>query len=148
MNARLAFAAIFAPMSAPAVVATPWLALLLSDPAAGLAQLGGLRVAVVVASAFSYLGFILLGVPSLLMLYRHRKLTLVSVIGMGVLCGLAVGLAFALLFGVAMGTLRSMEWLEIPPIAVFGAFLGGCVALSFALLAGIPAKSSVEVHDA
>jgi len=145
---RTVLAATIAPLAAPLLVASPWLISVIADAKSVQAQWSGFALGVFVALVVSYGGFLVVGIPAMLLLRRIRRLTLVPLVGVGALGGTAVFGIFSLLLGAALDTLPYARIMEASHMALFGGGLGIAVAFCFGLLAGVPSRLQTERPDA
>ncbi|WP_157462078.1 hypothetical protein [Chitinimonas koreensis] len=84
----------------------------------------------------SYISCLLLGLPLVRALRKRSALTLVNVVGGGVVLGMIAYYLFSWGFAAFLGS--SIELTAQAEVLVWGAILGVMVALPFGLIAGLP----------
>ncbi len=123
---RLVAAALLAPLVAPALV---YFFVLLNRGK----LMPGDGFAIAMIGICSYLGFFLLGLPSIYLLQHFGRLSIVSVTLSGLLLGATVGQILPSVFSYSPD-----YWFSLDPVVllVYGAF-GAIAGAAFGLLAGI-----------
>ena len=92
------------------------------------------------ALVFSYAGFLILGLPVLMLLTRLGILNLAAVL----FCGAVLGVLVFLLFLLTLGAVLESSSPFHPLAYVWGAALGFAVALCYGLLARLPWRSKAS----
>lgn len=86
---------------------------------------------------FAYLGFFIFGLPSILVLQRKEKLTIVNLTACATVLGVMVYGVFLWLLSLVMGVNLSFD---IVKALWVGAFFGGGIAIAYGLIAGADFK--------
>lgn len=129
VNARLLIAALLGPLF-PAFFFI--ILMILTD-----ANKAGLSILMFTSVFFAYLGFFIFGLPSILVLQRKEKLTIVNLTACATASGVMVYGAFLWLLSLIMGVNLSLEILRVLWV---GAFFGAGIAIAYGLIAGMDFK--------
>ena len=126
---RLILAAFLSPLTPPCIVFSTIYASSATQPFGP----SDARILIIVFF-ISYVGFTVCGLPCVLILRRMGWLSLVPLIGAGVLGGTLLFLLFFQLLGLALGSSTTIEITQM----IWGAGFGASTALIFSLIAGLP----------
>ncbi|QMV71596.1 hypothetical protein HS961_01400 [Comamonas piscis] len=101
------------------------------------ANKAGLSIPIFISVFFAYLGFFIFGLPSILVLQRKEKLTIVNLTACATVSGVMVYGVFLWLLSLVMGVNLSFD---IVKTLWIGAFFGGGIAIAYGLIAGVDFK--------
>ena len=135
---KTALATLFAPWAAP-IVLIGWQNLEAVVKGKWPVQFYyGLPWIVIIAVFTSYIALFAIGLPLVRVLCRYGRLNLLFLTACGGIAGAAVFMVFDVIFAWSLGSQPDFDILGLLAIVLYGGVLGGSVAVSFGLIAGIP----------
>lgn len=101
------------------------------------ANKAGLSILMFTSVFFAYIGFFIFGLPSIFVLQRKGKLTIINLTACATASGVMVYGVFLWLLSLIMGVNLSFDMITALWV---GAFFGGGIAIAYGLIAGVDFK--------
>lgn len=101
------------------------------------ANKAGLSILIFTSVFFAYLGFFIFGLPSILVLQRKEKLTVVNLTACATVSGVMVYWVFLWLLSLVMGVDLTLDIIRVLWV---GAFFGAGIAIAYGVIAGVDFK--------